>query len=73
MSTITHSARVTGPIQFVGPDGLCDTIPLGPCLVEQLEGQLVDIVWGQSGEESTVLPMKDVETAELAGKLVLLD
>jgi hypothetical protein len=73
MSTITHSARVTGPIHFVGPGGRSDTIPLGPCLVEQLDGQLVDIVWGPSGEESTVLPMKDLETAEQSGKLVLLD
>lgn len=73
MPTVTHTARVTGPIHYVGHNGRNDTIPVGPCLVEQLGGQFVDIVWGQAGEESAVLPMKEVETAELAGNLVLLD
>ena len=73
MPSITHTARVTGPIHFVDPNGRDDTIPLGPCLVEELSGQIADIVWGYAGEESVVLPMREIESAEQTGKLVLLD
>ena len=73
MSSITHTARVTGPIHFVARDGRADTIPVGPCLVEQIDGRIADIVWGQHGEESAMLPMEEVETAEQTGRLVLLD
>ncbi|HKX39621.1 MAG TPA: hypothetical protein VJO99_00565 [Burkholderiaceae bacterium] len=73
MSSITHTARITGPIHFVGRNGCDDTIPLGPCLVEELSDQVADIVWGQAGEESVVLPMREIESAEQTGKLVLLD
>ena len=73
MSGITHTARITGPIHFVARNGHDDTIPLGPCLVEELSDQVADIVWGQAGEESVVLPMREIESAEQTGKLVLLD
>ena len=43
------------------------------CLVEELSDQVADIVWGQAGEESVVLPMREIESAEQTGKLVLLD
>ena len=64
---------ITGPIHFVGRNGRNDTIPLGPCLIEELSDQVADIVWGQAGEESVVLPMREIESAEQTGKLVLLD
>ena len=73
MTTVTHTARVTGPIEFTATDGHAETIPVGPVLIEQLDGQLVDIIWGPSGEESAVLPAKTVEAAELAGQLELID
>jgi len=69
----TRSARVTGPISFVAPDGRQRTIPVGPCLVEELEGDLVDLVWGPAGEKSAVLPTTEAERAERDGRLVLLD
>jgi hypothetical protein len=73
MASITHTARVTGPVRYVNPQGKTDTLPLGPCLVEQVDEKLADIIWGHAGEESAVVPMKVVETAEMNGDLVLLD
>lgn len=73
MATVTHTARVTGPVRYVNPEGKTDTLPLGPCLVEQVDEQLADIVWGYTGEESAVVPLNVLETAEMNGDLVLLD
>jgi hypothetical protein len=70
---LTHSARVTDPITFVAPNGRTRTIPVGPCLVEELEGDLIDLVWGVAGEKSAVLPTTEAERAEREGRLVLLD
>lgn len=69
----THVARVLGPITFTGSNGRARTIPVGPCLVEELEGDMVDIVWGAAGEKSAVLPSTEAEAAEQAGNLLLLD
>lgn len=69
----THSARVTNPITFVAPNGRKRTIPIGPCLIEELDGDRVDLVWGPAGERSAVLPTTEAERAEREGKLVLLD
>lgn len=69
----THTARVTGPITFTGPSGRRRTIPVGPCLVEELEGDLVDLVWGPAGDKSATLPSREAERAERDGLLVLLD
>lgn len=69
----THVARVLGPITFVGANGRSRTIPIGPCLVEELDGDMVDIVWGAAGEKSAVLPSTEAEAAERAGQLKLLD
>lgn len=73
MTVITHSARVTGPIPYVSGSGAAVSIPPGPCVIEQLEGQLVDVIWGEEGTESAVLPSKDMEAAVLRGDLVWLD
>ncbi len=71
---LTHSARVIDPIEFVAPNGRRKRrIPVGPCLVEELEGDLVDLVWGPTGERSVVLPSTEAERAERDGKLVMLD
>lgn len=69
----THTARVTGPITFTGPRGRKRTIPAGPCLVEEREGDLVDLIWGPAGEKSALLPTTEAERAERDGLLVLLD
>jgi len=73
MTHATHIARVTGPITFRAENGRERTIPLGPCLVEERDGDQVDIVWGRAGENSTVLPTTEAEAAERAGHLMLLD
>jgi hypothetical protein len=73
MARPTHMARVTGRITFVASDGREHTIPMGPCLIEERGGDLVDIVWGYAGEESTVLPNAAADMAEREGHLVLLD
>lgn len=69
----TRTARVTDPITFVAANGRKRTIPVGPCLIEELDGDLVDLVWGPAGEKSAVLPATEAERAERDGKLVLLD
>jgi hypothetical protein len=73
MSHQTHSARIIDPIRVVANNGRARTIPAGPCLIEELEGDLVDIVWGAAGEKSVAMPSTQVESAEREGKLVLLD
>ena len=73
MTTITHSARITGPVPYQAANGTRHHIPLGPCLVEQLDDRLVDIIWGASGQRSTALPVAEVEAAQGTGSLILLD
>jgi hypothetical protein len=71
--TKTHNARITGPVSYTAAGGTARTIPLGPCLVEQVDPQLVDIVWGARGQRSAALPLREVVAARDLGNLVLLD
>ena len=71
--TTTHSARITGPVAYVKDDGKTASIPIGPCLVQQIDDRLVDIIWGAHGQRSAALPLEDVEAATDLGNLVLLD
>ena len=73
MTSITRSARITGPVPYKSANGICHHIPLGPCLVELLEDSQVDIIWGASGQRSVALPMAEVEAAKDTGNLILLD
>ena len=73
ISITTHSARITGPVSYAKPDGAKSHIPLGPCLVEQVSGNRVDIIWGARGQSSAALPVEEVEAAAKHGHLVLLD
>jgi len=73
MARTTHSARITGPVPYLVSEGRHRNIPLGPCLVEQGDGPLVDIIWGASGQNCAALPVEDMESAEGSGHLVLLD
>lgn len=73
MALITHSARITGPIAYLGTRGRQLNIPLGPCLVERLDEQRVDVIWGTWGQNSTPLRLQDAKDAEVRGDLVLLD
>jgi hypothetical protein len=73
MAHTTHSGRITGPVRYLGAGGGEALIPLGPCLVEQLDGRSVDISWGESGDRTAVLTFKALEAAEDRGHLVVLD
>ena len=73
MVITTHRARITGPIPYVAAGGKLSNIPIGPCLVEQIGGNSVDIIWGAKGQSSAALPMGEFEAAEDHGRLVLLD
>lgn len=73
MVSPTHSARITGPVPYTTSGGNTVNIPLGPCLVEQIDEDLVNIIWGKSGQKSAALPVEDIASAEDRGHLVLLD
>lgn len=73
MSVATHSARIVHPITFTDEKGQLNSIPIGPCLVEELGTECVTVFWGPAGEESALLPAQDVEVAESSGDLILLD
>lgn len=63
MSRTTYSVRTTGPLHYTTSSGKPADVPLGPCLIEQLDGQRADIVWGPSGEKSAELTFKELEAA----------
>lgn len=73
MVITTHTARITGPVPYVATSGVISNIPIGPCLVERIDGISVDIVWGKRGQSSAALPRREVEAAEDKGNLILLD
>ena len=73
MTTTTHSARVTGPLPYAKSDGKTGNVPIGPCLIEQIDDRLVDIIWGAHGQSSAALPVEDVKAAAHVGNLVVLD
>ena len=73
MTITTHSARLTGPLPYEKPDGKPGRIPVGPCLIEQIDDRLVAIIWGARGQSSAELPLLEVTAAADTGTLVLLD
>ena len=73
MAHTTHSGRITGPVHYSGEGGHDAVIPLGPCMVEQLDGHSVDIFWGESGDKTAALSFQALEAAEESGRLVVLD
>jgi len=73
MTHTTHSARITGPVHYLGEGGRDAVIPLGPCLVEQLDGRSLDIFWGEGGDETAALSFEAIQVAEESGNLVVLD
>jgi hypothetical protein len=60
-------------VEYTAHGGKRSHIPLGPCLVEQGDDEQVDIIWGAKGQNSTALPVEQLQTAEETGRLVLLD
>lgn len=73
MTGSTRSARITGPLTYTNAAGKRAHIPLGPCLVEALDGDLVDVIWGIHGQKSAQLPISELAQARHGGNLVMLD
>jgi hypothetical protein len=73
MDITTHQARIVGPVAYRAGTGRPQHIPIGPCMVESLGGNSIDIVWGARGQSSVALPIEEVEAAQESGHLVLLD
>jgi hypothetical protein len=73
MKISTHTARITGPVSYLAANGRRVNIPLGPCVVEHVEGALIDIVWGTRGQSSAALSTDEVKDAQEQGHLVFLD
>jgi hypothetical protein len=73
MAHTTHSGRITGPVHYRSAGGSEALIPLGPCLVEQLDGRSVDIFWGDIGDKTAAMSFEALEAAEDRGHLVVLD
>ena len=68
-----HSARITGPIAYRTPDGQLLNIPAGPCLIEDMKDQRVEVIWGPNGQNSAALALVDIESATQQGHILLLD
>ena len=66
------SARIVGPVAYVQGGGKQANIPLGPCLVEPIDEQRVDVIWGKRGQRSAVLSLHDLKAATSSGHLVLI-
>ena len=73
MSHTTSSARITGPVHYSGEGGHDALIPVGPCLVERLDGGSVHIVWGENGDKTASLSFQALEAAEDNGHLIVID
>ncbi len=73
MTQTMHSARIIEPISYAKGGGETGTIPIGPCLIEQVDDHSFDIIWGARGQSCAALRVEDVKTAADVGDLVLLD
>jgi hypothetical protein len=73
MTHTMHSARIIEPLPYAKGGGETGTIPIGPCLIEQVDDRSFDIVWGARGQSCAALRVEDVKAAADVGNLVLLD
>jgi len=73
MESTTHLARVTARIPFPAGSERKQSIPIGPCLIERLDDQSAEIIWGTHGQSSVVLPFDDIKAAQNTGHLMFLD
>ena len=73
MDFTTHRARIVGPVSYRSGTGRMRSIPIGPCLVEGLNGQSMDVIWGTRGQNSVAMPVEVIAAAKDHGHLVLLD
>ena len=73
MSATIYSARISGPVVFTETCGDRATIPMGPCVLQNLGIDSAEIFWGLDGEHSAVLSRDELVHAATQGDLVLLD
>jgi hypothetical protein len=73
MTMSTRSARVIAPISYEKSNGKKGTIPPGPCLIEQIDEDHIDVVWGDKGQRSTMMNTHEIATAATDGSLIFLD
>ncbi len=69
----SHSARITGLVTYPAQDGQRRPIPKGPCILEERADAVVEVIWGRTGQNCTVLALEYVEKAKECGRLVLLN
>jgi hypothetical protein len=69
----TRSARITGPVPYLGTDGNEGHVPLGPCLVERVDNRSIEVIWGSIGQSSVAFSPAALKSARDQGNLVLLD
>jgi hypothetical protein len=68
-----RSGRIVAPLHFANVIRGNTGIPSGPCLLEQLDGDRVAVIWGDSGQHSQTLSRTDLEVAAASGCLLLLE
>lgn len=73
MSHQTRNARLTAPMPFQNSDGTTDVVPSGACMIEQLDDDHVDLIWGMDGECAIRLSVTEVKAAADGGLLVLVE
>jgi hypothetical protein len=73
MTMSTRSARITAPISYEKSNGKKGTIPPGPCIVEQIDDDRIDVVWGDKGQRSTMFNNEEIAEAATQGSLIFLD
>jgi hypothetical protein len=73
MTIAMRSAKIVIPISYEKSNGKKAMIPVGPCLVEQIDEEQIDIVWGNSGQSSTIFNSEEIASATTDGSLVFLD
>ena len=73
MAGMTRDAILKGRLGFETADGEVQPIPLGPCRVEQLDGEMVRISWGAGGACWAALAEKELDQAVANGDLVFVD
>jgi hypothetical protein len=67
-----QSARVAGPVPYTLRGQPMD-VPLGPCLIERIDREHADVIWGEDGEHCVAFPIGELVRAKESGTLVLLN
>lgn len=72
MAITIHCARITGHLSYMTESGMQRCIPIGPCLVELVDGRSIDIIWGAHAQSRAALATEEVAAAQLCGSLIVV-